>query len=402
MSSRAISRRFSLFLDAARGIAALAVVAQHARTYLFVGPKALSAPSLPVRAFYFVTGFGHEAVMVFFVLSGFLVGGSALSAIERDRWSWGDYLAKRVTRLSIVLVPALLLTLAWDRALIAQFGAHSFPLRDSAFSLGDHTWTARNSSVVTMLGNAFFLMNVWVPTFGTNGALWSLANEFWYYVAFPLAALAIVGRRDSLRAIACVLTLVVLYYVLGRDIAKWGAIWLMGVAVARVPLVRARPDVLRAGAMASVLLLAAVLWHDRGITTGVEFSRDVLVGGAFTLMLYAVRCALSGDDVSSRRDTPLATAATRFAAFSYTLYLVHESPLAFMHSWIGFREHAYWRPTAAHVAIYALVVVALVAYARGIAMLTEDRTDALRAWLRRVVAARAEPVIALGSEPAAS
>ncbi|HEV2644429.1 MAG TPA: acyltransferase family protein [Candidatus Elarobacter sp.] len=96
MSSYQISRRFSLFLDAARTLAALAVVAQHARTYLFVGPKALRDPSRAVRAFYFLTGFGHEAVMVFFVLSGFLVGGSALSAIERDRWSWSDYLVKRV------------------------------------------------------------------------------------------------------------------------------------------------------------------------------------------------------------------------------------------------------------------------------------------------------------------
>ena len=35
--------------------------------------------------------------------------------------------------------------------------------------------------------NAFFLQTIVGPTFGSNGPLWSLAYEWWYYVLFPLA-----------------------------------------------------------------------------------------------------------------------------------------------------------------------------------------------------------------------
>ncbi|HEV2644428.1 MAG TPA: hypothetical protein VGT98_17080 [Candidatus Elarobacter sp.] len=141
----------------------------------------------------------------------------------------------------------------------------------------------------------------------------------------------------------------------------------------------------------SLLVLGAVLWHDREITTGVTIARDLLVGSAFAVMLYAVRCALapSSDGDMTRQTTAFSVPVVRFAAFSYTLYLVHEPPLAFVHSLIGNHDHAYWRPSAAHVALYCVMVIALVAYARGITALTEDRTGAFRAWMRRTMTTRA-------------
>jgi peptidoglycan/LPS O-acetylase OafA/YrhL len=57
---------------------------------------------------------GHEAVMVFFVLSGFLVGGGVLNLMSRDAWFWRDYLIKRLTRLWIVLTSALFFRFAPD------------------------------------------------------------------------------------------------------------------------------------------------------------------------------------------------------------------------------------------------------------------------------------------------
>jgi hypothetical protein len=42
-------------------------------------------------------------------------------------------------------------------------------------------------SPAIFLGNMGFLQGIFVHTAGTNLALWSLANEFWYYIAFPPA-----------------------------------------------------------------------------------------------------------------------------------------------------------------------------------------------------------------------
>ena len=61
-----------LVIDYFRGIASLLVVLSHIREILF-GVADLT--NILYYPFYFITGLGHESVMIFFVISGFLVGG---------------------------------------------------------------------------------------------------------------------------------------------------------------------------------------------------------------------------------------------------------------------------------------------------------------------------------------
>ena len=67
-----------LWLDLIRGLSALAVAAGHLRLVMMCNYTDLPEPALHQTAFYVLTGLSSQAVMVFFVLSGFLVGGSAL------------------------------------------------------------------------------------------------------------------------------------------------------------------------------------------------------------------------------------------------------------------------------------------------------------------------------------
>src|SRR5690348_3723362 len=105
---------FSGWLDLFRGLAALAVLYGHSRPLFFTSLSPGQSPHLLTRALYVLSGFGHQAVMVFFVLSGFLVGGTVIRTARDGRWSWRRYATQRGTRLYIVLIPALLLTLCWD------------------------------------------------------------------------------------------------------------------------------------------------------------------------------------------------------------------------------------------------------------------------------------------------
>ena len=95
-------------LDLVRGLAALLVLAGHLRAYVFQSYGEASQMGVALKAFYFATGLGHEAVIIFFALSGFLVGGKALQDLLARRFSWSRYLLRRLTRLWIVIVPALL------------------------------------------------------------------------------------------------------------------------------------------------------------------------------------------------------------------------------------------------------------------------------------------------------
>ena len=176
-------------LDFIRGLAALLVTAGHLRHLLFDSSTRLNEAgiqiSLPWKVFYGLTGLSHEAVIVFFALSGFLVGGKVLSDLTDKRFSWPLFVLRRLTRLWIVILPALLLTLAFDLlgsqfALVPVYQGGFYEIYSSGPTLDEPA----NHSLSTFLGNVLFLQKIYVPVFGSNGPLWSLANEFWYYVLF--------------------------------------------------------------------------------------------------------------------------------------------------------------------------------------------------------------------------
>jgi len=143
------------------------------------------------------------------------------------------------------------------------------------------------------------------------------------------------------------------------------------------------------------IALAGVLVHDRLTANGIALSRDAIVGALFALLLYALRCMPHEDRREDRRAASapahapswIARPCLALAGFGYTLYLVHEPPLAFLREWIIARPHHRWTPTGAHLALGAAIVIALVAYAYAISRVTEARTDRVRAWLQRRLAA---------------
>jgi peptidoglycan/LPS O-acetylase OafA/YrhL len=128
----------------------------------------LVAPNIFTKIFYFFTGLGHQVVIVFFVLSGFWVGGSVLR--KGSQFSLLIYGLNRMTRLWTVLVPSLLFTAISD-TLTARFSPDILS--------GDYLviWNSGPNpeiypnSVLTLLGNLFFLQTVSVPVFGINSPL---------------------------------------------------------------------------------------------------------------------------------------------------------------------------------------------------------------------------------------
>src|SRR5271156_5693096 len=221
-------------LDALRGVAAVGVCLSHLRDFFFQDYQKLQHHNPLLAAAYLVTGLGHQWVIVFFVLSGYLVGGSVLRSFALDRWSWRGYLLNRLPRLYVVLIPALLFGGLLDLAGIHFFG----PAGIYSGQTGSHELNfavLSRLSVPILVGNYAFLQGIYVPTFGSNGPLWSLANEFWYYLAFPLLACALWPRLSIAQRMLNILLFVAVIAFVRPQIVLLGLIWLLGVAIHYLP-----------------------------------------------------------------------------------------------------------------------------------------------------------------------
>jgi peptidoglycan/LPS O-acetylase OafA/YrhL len=167
------SERTSLIaLDLVRGLAAVAVMLVHVRNRSFVELGALppSEQSWPVGVFFAATRLGQEAVLLFFVLSGFLVGGQIIRRAKSSTFSLRDYGIDRCSRILLPLIPACLLTALIGRSVLG----HGIDLP-------------------VLVANMVGLNGVLAPTLDANLPLWSLSYEIWFYIAG--GACAVVMRR---------------------------------------------------------------------------------------------------------------------------------------------------------------------------------------------------------------
>lgn len=356
-------------LDMLRGACAMLVLVSHLRTMLIV-PYAQAERHGPAELLLFTLGgLGHESVIVFFALSGFLVGGSTLAAIRAGRFSLLDYGAARLSRLWTVLVPALALTALLDllgAALTRQDGAYPGAFAQMLFT-GDAAAGPISHSLATFLGNLLFLQTIATPIFGSDDPLWSLANEAWYYLIFPLLALACLRRGRVASAAGAVGGLLALAF-LPADVALLGLPWLAGAIAADHPA-RWSPARALAGA-AATLVMIAVSHHERML------AGDILLGCAVAFLLR---------DLAALRPVGglYARAAAGLSNISYTLYAVH-FPLLLM-LWLWLLAPAQSQPGGRALVLMAGLGAIAVAYAAGVWFLFERRTEAVRAWMRRAL-----------------
>jgi peptidoglycan/LPS O-acetylase OafA/YrhL len=303
-------------LDLLRGIAAFLVLSGHLRSYIFKNYGELTQEGLLDKAFYFATGLGHQAVIIFFALSGFLVGGKALDDILNHRFSWSIYLMRRLTRLWIVVIPALILTLVLDNiGILLTNGIGYHGQYYSIYDSGPNSSSGVDHSFLTFLGNLAFLQTIYVPTFGSNGPMWSLANEFWYYIIFPLAFWVGLARPPALARMATIGILLLLIMVLPMWLVEGGIIWVAGAAAAQCTrreefATFLKYFITRISAM-SLFFGALVLTQARLNEIG-----DLELGIAVALTLPVLATLPSPGGLYSR----LARVSSEL---SYTLYLTH-------------------------------------------------------------------------------
>lgn len=355
------------YMDVLRLVAAALVVLNHVRDLVLVD-AAQGAPSAAAKLLYFSAGFGHQSVMVFFVLSGFWITGATL---RRDRWPifWRDFMIDRLSRLMVVVVPALVIggLLDWIGWRIVAPGFYAG--ESGAHSMAN---VAVTLTPWAFAGHLVFLQSLATTTFGSNGPLWSLAYEFWYYVWFPALWLLAVRWRWSVALAA--LALGVAYPSLAYGFLSW----LSGTALffALQACVRrrwlGRRGIAGALLMAGGGALATLLVYAR--LRGSPWWTDLPVSMAFAVFLLGLCLWVP------RRLNALDAAARYGAEASFSLYAIHYPLIAFVVA-IGLGGVRIM-PTVGGCLLVGGLWLAVITVAPAFAWATERRTGVVRNRLR--------------------
>jgi peptidoglycan/LPS O-acetylase OafA/YrhL len=358
-----MNRSFSLYLDLVRFIAACLVYLYHSNQ------RWLVQEVLPA------SHFGHSAVVVFFVLSGYVIA-YVTATKEKD---WASYTASRLSRVYSVAVPAVVLTLLLD-----------FMGRSLAVAHYDYPWdqfVLRSGAALVMLNEVWFVS---ITTF-SNVPYWSICYESWYYLAFGVLCFA--PRRWAIPGVLLIVLL------LGPKIVLLAPLWALGVWLFHSRWLNKLPT-RSAWVLVVVSTVLIVAFHAMGISEVLtewlkqqigEQLHTQLTFSKFFLGDYLLGILVVANFAGMRQvaDTfwplfkPVQGLIRWLAGFTFTLYLLHQPLFLFWGSWIAGDPQGYvfwWLTTAA-------VAVSVVA----IGWVTESKRGLLRATILRVLQSLQKP-----------
>lgn len=190
-----MDKRTSIYLNLLRTIATFAVFIGHFSYEQFSGGNIK-----------YIGLFAHDAVIVFFVLSGYVISYVA----NEKELTLKDFLASRFGRIYSVLLPALILTIILDNIGVI-------------FDSVNYDNYIFNNVITRFFINIFCLQEIFNKSirFMSNGPLWSLAYEVWYYILFGL----LFYNKNSRKIKIIIPILLFIFY----KVTILFPIWLLGV-----------------------------------------------------------------------------------------------------------------------------------------------------------------------------
>jgi peptidoglycan/LPS O-acetylase OafA/YrhL len=311
MSRVKIGNQLSLALDLSRFIAALLVFVHHVSGF-------------SLGYFWQVGRLSHEAVVFFFVLSGYVI-----AYVAADKRKTGeDYAVDRLTRIYSVAVPAILLTLLCD-----FIGHRISPI---AYAMPGKNLV---DPVLTIFSALSFTNQSWMPiSIFSNMPYWSLGFEVWYYAFFGVM-IFVKGFKKNLFALG-------ILAIMGPSIILYLPVWLLGVVAYTIQKKFPAPAKLGAGIALASLLATGVFcigsvqdtvnhactgWvgvHFMGRLneTAIKFASDYFLGMSMAICIYSLPSFIEKRKFfPSWSENPIRIAAS----YTFSLYLFH-MPLLFL------------------------------------------------------------------------
>lgn len=309
---------------------------------------------------YAITRLGHEAVLVFFVLSGFLVGGRAIEKTRQGTFELQNYAIDRFVRIMLPLISALLM----------------FLLKEILCG-NEIIWK-------DWFGCLFSLQGIW--TGSCIESLWSLSYEVWFYILTG-AALAVLCLDDRITKTLGFVMLVICFLVFTKLHTHYLFIWLIGaIAYVTLPKINNIWIFVISAALLPIMITVLQLTSGGHITSSIieflptqnRYSLEVIYSVIFCLLLQQIVLLQPKRKISFIVNH----VGTKLASFSYTLYLVHI---------IIIRVLEYLGATRAKelsvksVFIYLLYIVLALCICYGVYWCCERHTHTVKSWIKESI-----------------
>jgi peptidoglycan/LPS O-acetylase OafA/YrhL len=366
----------SLYIHFVRAISALLVCTGHAKEFILMDRQPSDGTlSLMFRG---LLSLGGPAVMVFFFISGFLVGGREIINFRHGNLNPRKYLLDRLSRLWLVIIPALILTYFLNSITCTAYRYDSFCQLN-----GDLNFYIippdRSEGIFDFLRNLLFLQSFLGPVWGSNGPLWSLSYEFWYYIIFYSILILLFAYKTraylSKRIAFAILSLVVGFFVLNTDWLKLGIVWLFGALASGFPPKWTLLRFLDAGGVfTKIVLIFSGLVLPAMLISKIHsnFLTLLLISG---VLYFSIFCMKSDNLVSSHKFKK----TVLFSSISFTLYALHFPLIALISAAIGLNQDL--PMNVPNLLLVVLVSTICVLFSLLIASFTELKLEKVRNYL---------------------
>lgn len=301
-------------LDGLRGLSALYVLVHHARLSLtqpyqaglHLHPEKYNSLNKLMVYFFGLFKYGHEAVIIFFVISGFVIH----LKYSDENYAFGNfkilhYLKRRIIRIYPTLITSLALCVATD-LLIHYITGEGINLLFHKYNITSFLYT------ILLIPDS--------PIWGINYPIWSLKHEWFFYLIYPV--LLMTATKNRLLSLGIVVSLYASFS-LGIRIPFIGTAaytlltWFLGCCLAYLYQNNKCFQYL------PLLMLFAIVYpfinrEDVALYPLLDLVFGLITVGLITFLLGKPQTLIS------RVIAKLSVLAT----FSYTLYLVH-SPIIY-------------------------------------------------------------------------
>jgi len=353
-----MTRSFSIYLDFLRFFAALLVLFYHSKT--------IYDPDLVLFTF------GHEAVILFFILSGFVIA----FVTDTKENTLKDYAIARMARIYSVAIPAIILTAALDFT--------GFSMNPGVYPEEYQAWDYAPIRVLTSL---VFINEIWILSiqFFSNVPYWSLNYEVWYYIGFAVLAFVKGRKRWILFSSICLF--------IGPKILLLMPLWWLGVYIYNSAYLR-KISVKLAALLLILSILGIYIYIKYNIGkwgvdylegfVGAEihkelaFSRhfiaDYYLGLVIAVHFIAMRRLCNHFiHIFDRVERPVRI----LAGSTFSLYLLHQPLLIFF--------HAVFNSENISLEIYCFILLLTIISAFLISLVTEQKKFIWKRWITNVV-----------------